>query len=230
MAYALVWCNGQFAGGWPYGYSSWRLDLTPYLKPGGENIIAIRLENPRESSRWYPGGGIYRNVWLLQTAPVAVAQWGVFVTTPVISHDSATVDVNVTLDNQTAAAATAQVAVRLFAADATGQPVGDPVAAGPVADVKLAAGRQANVASTLAVDAPKIWSLKERNRYVAETTVTQDGAVVDRDETPFGIRTAVFTTAGFLLNGERVPLNGVCDHHDLGALGTAINTRAGAAA
>jgi beta-galactosidase len=88
MAYAMVWCNGQFVGGWPYGYSSWRVDLTPYVKPGADNVVAIRLDNPRESSRWYPGGGIYRNVWLVKTAPVHVAPWGVFVTTPVVARES----------------------------------------------------------------------------------------------------------------------------------------------
>ena len=76
MSYATVWLNGQFVGGWPYGYSSWRLDLTPYLKPGAENVLAIRLDNPPTSSRWYPGGGIYRNVWLVKTAPVHVAPLG----------------------------------------------------------------------------------------------------------------------------------------------------------
>ncbi|MDI1319542.1 MAG: glycoside hydrolase family 2 TIM barrel-domain containing protein, partial [bacterium] len=214
-------------GGWPYGYSSWRADLTPYLKPGEDNVIAIRLDNPRESSRWYPGGGIYRNVWLLQASPVAIAQWGVFVTTPQVSPDSATVDVNVTLDNKTIAAADATVAVRLFAADAEGRPTGEPVATSAAQRVRLEPGRQGNVAHTVKVAAPKLWSLKERNRYVAETTVLQSGIEIDRVTAPFGIRTIAFTVnRGFLLNGERVPLNGVCDHHDLGALGAAINFRA----
>jgi beta-galactosidase len=227
MAYAMVWCNGQFVGGWPYGYSSWRVDLTSFLKPGADNLIAIRLDNPRESSRWYPGGGIYRNVWLLKTAPVAVAQWGVFVTTPVVSRESATVDVAVTLDNLTVAAVDVNVAVRLFAADASGQATGEPVGSSAAQPVKLQPGRQAQVSHTLVLVSPKLWSLKERNRYVAETTVTQGDRVIDRTATPFGIRTIACTANdGFLLNGERVPLNGVCDHHDLGALGSAVNTRA----
>lgn len=227
MAYALVWCNGRFVGGWPYGYSSWRVDLTPYLKPGADNVLAIRLDNPRESSRWYPGGGIYRNVWLLQTAPVAIAQWGVFVTTPVVAKDSATVDVAITLDNLTAAVADVTVAVKLFAADAEGRPVAEPVATAAARPLRLQPGRVASLSHTLAVAAPKLWNLKVRNRYVAETTVLQDGKVIDSVTTPFGIRTIAHTANdGFLLNGERVPLNGVCNHHDLGALGSAINVRA----
>jgi beta-galactosidase len=227
MSYALVWCNGQFVGGWPYGYSSWRVDLTPYPRPGTDNTLAIRLDNPRESSRWYPGGGMYRNVWLLKTAPVAVAQWGVYVTTPVVSRESATVDIGVTLDNSTAAAADARVAVRVFAADAEGHATGEPVAVGAPQPVRISAGRSVHASHTLDVAAPKLWSLKERNRYVAETIVTQGEREVDCVFTPFGIRTVAHTASdGLLLNGERVPLNGVCNHHDLGALGTAVNFRA----
>jgi beta-galactosidase len=81
MAYANVWLNGQYVGGWPFGYASWRVDLTPHIKFGAENVLAIRLDNPPESSRWYPGGGIYRNVWLVKASPVHVAHWGTHVTT-----------------------------------------------------------------------------------------------------------------------------------------------------
>ena len=78
MSYATVWLNGRFVGGWPYGYASFRLDLTPFVEYGAENVLAVRLDNPPDSSRWYPGGGIYRNVWLVKTAPVHVAHWGTF--------------------------------------------------------------------------------------------------------------------------------------------------------
>jgi beta-galactosidase len=233
MSYAMVWLNGRFAGGWPYGYTSWRADLTPFIKPGEKNTLVIRLDNPRESSRWYPGSGIYRNVWLVKTAPVHVAQWGVFVTTPVITADSATVDVAVTLDNKSAVRASLQVAVRLYAADAEGRPVGEPVATGAPRAVRLLPGRQAAASLTLAVASPRLWSLRERHRYVAETIVTAaDGenapaAVIDRVETPFGIRKINTDPArGFFLNGGHIPIRGVCLHHDLGALGAAVNLRA----
>jgi len=227
MAYALVWCNGQFVGGWPYGYSSWRVDLTPYLKVGGDNVLAIRLDNPKDSSRWYPGGGIYRNVWLVKTAPVHVAQWGVFVTTPAVTPAAATVDVKVTLDNQTAAPANTRVSARLYELGPDGQKSGEPVATAAPIGLQIAAGRQSFSSLSLTVANPKRWSLKRPQRYVAVTTVEQGGNVVDETETPFGIRTIAFVAdQGFFLNGERVPINGVCDHHDLGALGSAINTRA----
>lgn len=227
MAYAMVWCNGQFVGGWPYGYSTWRVDLTPFLKTGADNVVAIRLDNPRESSRWYPGGGLYRNVWLVKTNPVAVAPWGVFVTTPVVTRDTATVDVDITLENKTAARAEVAVNVRLFAADAQGRPTGPALATGTAQTARVEPGRPASLAHTFVLNAPRLWSLRERHRYVAETSVTQGGTVLDRVETPFGIRSIAHTANdGFLLNGERVPLNGVCNHHDLGALGSAINVRA----
>jgi len=114
MSYATVWCNGKFVGGWPYGYTSWQVDLTPFLEPGAKNVLAIRLDNPPESSRWYPGGGIYRNVWLVTTAPVHIAHWGTSITTPQISVSAATVKIDVKLDNATTAAAKAQVLTQIY--------------------------------------------------------------------------------------------------------------------
>ena len=227
MAYAAVWLNGQFVGGWPYGYASWRVDLTPYLKPGADNVLAIRLDNPPTSSRWYPGGGIYRNVWLVKTTPVHVAQWGTFVTTPIVSPESATVDVKVTVQNDSAATPTVQVSTAIFALDASGAKTGAALASSASSSTRLIANRDALVAQTLALPQPKLWSVKSPSRYVAVTTVTQDGNVADVYETPFGVRTIAFTADnGFLLNGERVMIQGVCDHHDLGALGSALNVRA----
>lgn len=227
MSYALVWCNGEFVGGWPYGYTSWRVDLTRFLKPGAENTIAVRLDNPRESSRWYPGAGLYRNVWLSKTGDVSVARWGVAVTTPRVSAESALVHVAVTLDNLTSESAEVQATVRLFVADAEGRAVGEPVAESSAQVARLPAGRQANVAHALTIASPKRWSLRERHRYVAETRVVRAGKVIDVVHTPFGIRSIeISTDRGFLLNGEPLPLYGVCNHHDLGALGAAINVRA----
>jgi beta-galactosidase len=99
MSYALVWLNGNLVGGWPYGYASWRVDLTPYFVPGGENQLAIRLDNPPSSSRWYPGGGIYRNVWLIKASPVHVAHWGTFITTLNVSEVSANINLAFSIDN-----------------------------------------------------------------------------------------------------------------------------------
>jgi beta-galactosidase len=227
MSHAAVWVNGHYVGGWPYGYASWRVDLTPYAKPGSDNVVAIRLDNPPKSSRWYPGGGIYRNVWLVKTAPVHVAQYGTFVTTPQVSKDAAMVSVQTTVESD-GQAAQVQVATEIYALDANGKRGAAPVASKTAsAPAKVVADRQAQLTQTLTVPKPRLWSIASPQRYVAVTTVTENGQVKDVVETPFGIRTAVFDPArGFILNGQRVPLNGVCMHHDLGALGTAINVRA----
>ncbi|HYL99616.1 MAG TPA: hypothetical protein VEZ90_11735 [Blastocatellia bacterium] len=114
MSYSEVWLNRHFVGGWPYGYASFRLNLTPYAKPGAQNVLAIRLDSPPDSSRWYPGGGLYRNVWLVETAPVHVAQWGTYITTPEVSGKAATVSLKVALDDDSMQDASVSVGTQLF--------------------------------------------------------------------------------------------------------------------
>ena len=226
MAYASVWVNGQCAGGWPYGYASWRVDLTPYVKFSADNVIAIRLDNPGKSSRWYPGAGIYRNVWLVKTAPVHLAQWGTAISTPEFNRSSATVNIKATLDNLATSNTEVTLQHEIFALNANGAR-DRSVARTQPAVVNLAANRSATSESQASFRSPKLWSIQEPNRYVAVTTVEQGGAVVDTYETPFGIRKLEFTAdQGFSLNGKHIKLNGVCQHHDLGALGAAINVRA----
>jgi len=232
MAYSMVWINGHCVGGWPYGYASWRVNLTPFVKFGGPNTLAIRLDNPKDSSRWYPGGGIYRNVWLTKTAPVHVGQWGTYITTPQVSKEAATISLRTSVDNNSATEAEVKVATEIFELKADGAKakkilyIPAPGAAPEVGGIKIAAGATADAWQTLMILKPKLWGVEHPNRYVAVTTITQGGKVSDVYETPFGIRTIQFTVDnGFLLNGERVRLNGVCDHADLGALGSAINTR-----
>lgn len=231
MSHAAVWINGHYVGGWPYGFASWRVDLTPYAQPGAPNVVAIRLDNPPDSSRWYPGGGIYRNVWLVKTAPLHVAQYGTYVTTPQVTPDAATVNVQATLQNDSANGSTAagtQVTTEIYALDAAGRRSGAALARHDAsAPAKLGAGRQAEISQTLTLAQPRLWSVTSPQRYVAVTTVSADGRVVDQVETPFGIRTiALDPERGLLLNGRRVTIQGVCMHSDLGALGTAINVRA----
>ncbi|HEV2764877.1 MAG TPA: beta-galactosidase GalB [Pyrinomonadaceae bacterium] len=227
MSYASVWLNGRFVGGWPYGYASFRLDLTPYVEFGAENVLAVRLDNPPESSRWYPGGGIYRNVWLVKTAPVHVAQWGTYVTTPEVNESSATVNVRVALDNDSNAPASVVVKTSLFELDGGGRRSARAVASSAASALNLDANSRGTSEASLRVNRPRLWSPQSPNLYAAVTTVELRGKVVDSYETVFGVRSIKFDAArGFLLNGEPVELKGVCNHHDLGALGAAVNTRA----
>lgn len=225
MSYASVWLNGKLVGGWPYGYASWQLDLTPFVKVGSENVLAIRLDNPKDSSRWYPGGGIYRNVWLTKTAPVHIGQWGVRVTTPEVSKKSATVRVQVTADNSSDAKAAITVKTLIYASKNGKQ--SDLVATLDTGVVPIDSNSsEANTEQAIILN-PKLWDIKTPNLYFAVTTLEQAGKIIDHLETPFGIRTIEFTaTNGFLLNGQRVRIQGVCNHHDLGALGAAFNLRA----
>jgi beta-galactosidase len=226
MSYANVWCNGRYVGGWGYGYASFRLDLTPYIEFGGRNVLAIRLENPSDSSRWYPGGGLYRNIWLVKTEPVHVGQWGVYVTTPKVAAEAATVRLQVTVDNDSAADARVTVSAQIFALDADDRRTGPAVAATAAAPLALAAGKSGSVALEAAVARPALWSPRSPARYVAAITVEQDGRTVDALDTPFGIRSLAYDPVkGLLINGEAVRMQGVCDHSDLGALGSAVNVR-----
>jgi beta-galactosidase len=225
MSHAEVWVNGQRAGGWPYGYASFRVDLTPLLR-AGENLLAIRLDNPAASSRWYPGGGIFRNVWLLETAALAVAPDGTFITTPEVTAHAATVQAAITLGNHAATPARAVLRMALHPL-APGGAQGPAVATSAPTAVEVAAGGTATATLALKVARPQLWSPASPRLYLAVTTVEQDGRLVDRHETIFGIRTVRFDPdRGLLLNGTRLPIQGVCLHHDLGALGAAFNVRA----
>jgi beta-galactosidase len=230
MSYATVWLNGQIVGGWPYGYASWRVDLTPYVAPGEANRLAIRLDNPPSSSRWYPGGGIYRNVWLTKTHSIHVAHWGTALRARDVSSAAATVDLQVTIDNDSDRSEAVSVGVRVYALDAAGRRTGDALASRDGIGASVAARSRAAVDASVTLARPRLWGPPPTQRphlYVAITTVSQGGRPIDSVETTFGVRDIRFDPKqGVLVNGERVYIKGVNQHHDLGALGAAFNTRA----
>ena len=227
MSHSLVWLNGHFVGGWPYGYTSYQLELTPYLNTSGDNVVAVRLDNPNNSSRWYPGGGIYRHVWLVKTGPVHVANNGTYLTTPTITPDSASIDLKVSVDNEATSSASVAIATEVHELSTDDSKSANVVAQAAPVSATIPAGTRQISDLALTVPKPKLWDVASPNRYVAVTTLTQGGRVVDRYETPFGIRTIKFDPEnGFFLNGKHVEINGTCNHADLGALGTAINKRA----
>lgn len=226
MAYAQVWLNGHYLGTWPYGYSSFRMELTPYLKFGQENVLAVRLDTEKWDSRWYPGAGIYRHVWLVKTDPVHVGHWGTSITTPSVDDNLAKVRLAVTVDNQDKINTSARIHTDIFELNAAGQ-AGALVASLGDTTVQIPAGDSATVAVRGEILHPKRWSPESPNRYVARTSIWTGGRAVDHYSTIFGVRTLEFTAHnGFLLNGRRVDIHGTCNHHDLGALGAAINTSA----
>jgi beta-galactosidase len=237
MSYSTVWVNGRVVGGWPYGYTSFRLDITPYVEAGAENVIAVRLDNPvprgtnwdQGSARWYPGAGIYRDVWLVTADPVHVAHWGTFVRTPDVSDASASIELDVTVDNASDRDVTASVLTEIFEVDALGARVGDPVATIAAVDVTIPPGGSATAETVGTIATPRRWGpppTQEPNLYDAMTTVTVGGEVVDVYPTRFGVRTIELSPdQGLFVNGERIKIEGVCNHHDLGALGAVASPR-----
>ncbi len=218
---STVYLNGTQVGARPYGFSSFECDLTASAKAGASNVLAVRVNNQQPSSRWYSGSGIYRHTWLKTVNPVRVAYTGVFVTTPQVSTSSATVNIAVTVQND--ATTDQSVTVASSVRDASGTEVGT----GSSAATTVTAGKTANVTHTATVANPKLWSPSSPTLYSVVTTVSVGGSVVDTYTTPFGIRTFAFdANKGFSLNGQSLKLNGTCNHHDLGALGAAVNNRA----
>lgn len=230
MSQTQVWLNGKYVGEWPYGYTSFRLDLTPYVQFGKSNVLAARIDNPAASSRWYPGGGIYRNVWLVKTAPVHLAHWGVCITTPTIGDAAAVVRARVAVENDDGGESLAPVTVQtqIYDIGPGGREKPRLVAIGsPALLPGMGAKKTGSVLTEMHVPDPRRWDVSAPYLYLARTSVKVGEAVVDTQDTIFGIRTAAFDAQqGFKLNGRRIPLNGVCNHHDLGPLGSAVNARA----
>ncbi|MDH7604111.1 MAG: beta-galactosidase GalB [Melioribacter sp.] len=230
MSYAMVWVNGHLAGGWPYGYASWYLDITPYINYGDENIIAIRLDNPPNSSRWYPGGGIYRNVWLSKTNPIHVNNWGTYITTSNVSLSSAIVHLKVVIKNDSDNNVTVSTVTKIFALNEKGEKVGKAVACSKPVKLEITEGKTAEISDSVLIKNPKLWGpppAQKPNLYVAVTELYVDSKLVDYYETKFGIRSIEFNPdKGIFINGKKVKINGVNLHHDLGALGAAFNMRA----
>ena len=224
MSYASVWCNGQYVGGWPYGYASFRLDLTPYIKAGQKNVLAIRLDNPDDTSRWYPGSGIYRNVWLVKTSPVHVEQWGTFVRNQQVDSEIAVMEMGVNIENHAGKDVQVKLQTSVYLQGKDGRPVGEEVTQSIIKDIAIKKDSWSSARFQFKVDKPKLWDIDTPNCYVAVSRVFMDGKEMDSYETPFGIRTIEFThDQGFMLNGQKVAIKGVCMHHDLGALGAAFN-------
>lgn len=219
MAQPKVFVNGKLAGEWKYGYSSFRIDISSYIKPGAKNTVAVRVENVPNSTRWYPGGGLYRHVWIVESPQIHIAEWGVYVTTPKATASGATVATETTVDNTTSASATLRVKQEVSD--------GPKVIATAEANVAVEAGASGTAKSSLEVASPKLWDLKTPFLYSLRTSVYDGEKLIDSHITPFGIRDIHWDAKeGFMLNGKKVVINGVCQHHDLGPLGAAVHTRA----
>ena len=217
---STVWVNGHLLGERPYGFVPFTYDLTSYLNYGHDNTVAVRVDNSKQPNcRWYTGSGIYRHTWLISTQPVHVAECGTFVRTPRVDAHAATVEIETRVANDQRSTAHAIVTTTLL--DAAGVKVGETSR-----QTTLPGGRTGAVDQRISVADPHLWSTDDPYLYTARTTVQVEKAVVDSYDTPFGIRSAVFDAKqGFLLNGVRTKMLGVCVHPDLGCLGAAVVER-----
>lgn len=219
---AEVFINGHSLGVRPFGYISFRHDLTPYIRRDKENVIAVRVDNAEQpNSRWYSGCGIYRNTWLTITHPVHVDLWGTYVTTPSVTNDAAAVSVVTTLKNDSSSRVNANVQTLLC------DDKGNIVARASTTTTEIEQGDTTQVRQLFSVTAPRLWTLEDPYLYNVRTEIRIGEQLVDTYDTPLGIRSFAFQAdRGFVLNGQPVKIKGVCQHHDLGCLGAAVNTRA----
>ena len=212
-----VWINGHLLGHRPYGYISFRYDITPFLNPG-KNIVAVRADNSKlPSARWYTGSGIYRHVWLNVINPVHVDHWGTFVSTPEVSADKALVNINTIIVNDSKKARKLQIEQRVLSH--TGQLIAQNNSQAEIKDASTI-----EVQQILSLINPLLWSPDYPNLYDVETTIKEGSQVLDQYNTPLGIRKMEFSANwGFRLNGESLIFKGTCNHDDGGgAVGAAV--------
>ncbi|MCC8198976.1 MAG: DUF4982 domain-containing protein [Tannerellaceae bacterium] len=216
-----VWINGHLLGFRPNGYVSFRYELTPYLHYGNqENVLVVQADNSEQpNSRWYSGSGIYRNVWLVKTDPVHVDHWGTYITTPEITRNRAVVHIETMIKNS---GSTREIEIATSILDQAGRIVTQLKGSKEIRNLTAE-----KISQSLAISNPQLWDLRNPYLYTAVTELKANGEVLDRYETPFGIRWFHWDVeTGFHLNGQPTKILGVCLHHDLGCLGAAINTRA----
>jgi beta-galactosidase len=211
-----VWLNGHLLGKRPNGYISFVYDLTPYLQKGN-NIIAVRVDNSNQpNSRWYSGSGIYRHVWLNITNDVHIAQWGTYITTPNISVESATVSIKTKVNNNGSNILDATLTSTIT--DESGKQVVEKTI-----PVSLAAKSSNDVIQQMEVKSPVLWSVDAPHLYTMHSIVKAGNKILDEFDSPFGIRKIEYSNVnGFMLNGKRLKMNGVCLHHDGGCVGAAV--------
>ena len=217
-----VWVNGQYLGKRPYGYSSFRYNLTPLIHTGKEpNVIAVKVDNSKQpNSRWYSGSGIYRNVWLIKTGKIYVDHWGTKIITPEVSEKTARIIIKTMVKNSMISSVKGMLETTI--SDEKGTSV-----LKQVTEFNTEGNKNVTVEQSFSLDKPELWTLEKPALYTAISTIVVDKNTTDEYKTPFGIRSFVFDRdKGFILNGKKTKILGVCDHHDLGCLGSAINTRA----
>ena len=212
MSHAKVYINGKKVGFWPYGYNSFWFDITSYLQAGGKNTIAVRLENLPESSRWYPGAGLYRNVRIIVTDKAHIPVWGTYITTPQVNEQFARVRVETKVDVPNAGS-DYELRTTLLRPDGT-----ELVKESALSLQEAISYHDSVVVQEFIVKNPQLWSVETPTLYTAVSQLYgKNGELKDEYTTKFGIRSIeIIPDKGFFLNGKKTVFKGVCNHHDLG--------------
>jgi beta-galactosidase len=227
MSNAKIWINGKFAGEWPYGYTSFRIDLTPFIIIGKENVVAVRLDTKNWDSRWYPGAGIYRNIWLVKKSQVHVAYNGLYCTTPEINREHGLISVEAEIENHRPEPSSVSVKASVYKLGSDLKKSDKPVAESGIISSFIGGNNVHRFRLDLDINNPMLWDISDPQLYRVILTVNSGKETADICQADIGFRTLEFTPRnGFKLNGRRVEIKGVCNHHDLGALGAAFNTSA----
>ena len=215
-----VWINGHSLGTRPYGFIPFTYDVTPHLRFDGDNVVAVRVDNSHQTNcRWYSGSGIHRHTWLVRTHPIHIGCWGTFVSCPEVSADRARVRVETRVTNGASHGAACTLATTLL--DASGAAV-----ANLETQHTIDSGDEFLFTQELTVTSPSLWSVETPHLYTVRNVLREGDRIVDRCDTPMGIRSAVFdVNRGFLLNGEPVKIKGVCLHPEAGCVGAAVPER-----
>jgi beta-galactosidase len=216
----VIWVNGDSVGSHPYGYTSFWFDITDKVKPGKNNVISVKVRNEGANSRWYSGSGIYRHVWLKVLNPVNIAQWGVSITTPVVTTDSAGINIKSKVNNQSDKPLQVRLITRIMNSKSEEIDISE--------SIKLIEKNYFfEFAQDLIILKPELWSTETPDLYTAVSEVYLEDKLLDRTETKFGIRSIRFDSQnGFQLNGKTLKLRGGCFHHDNGPLGSKSYDRA----
>ncbi|WP_340112770.1 glycoside hydrolase family 2 TIM barrel-domain containing protein [Maribellus mangrovi] len=216
-----VFINERSLGVYPYGYSSFYYDLTPHLKIGEENTIAVRVDNSQQKNcRWYSGSGIYRHVSLIITDPVHIDQWGVAITTPEITDKTATVEIKTMVKNETSTIQEVTLSAEISNSD-------KQKAGSDEVKLELLPNSQQKIIQNVTVENPALWTPETPHLYHVGVSIKKGEQIIDKTDHAFGIRSIEFSSEkGFQLNGQEVILNGGCVHHDNGCLGAAAFDRA----
>ena len=213
-----VWINGHFLGNHPYGYTPFYYDLTPYINPGKDNVLAVKVRNEGKNSRWYSGSGIYRHVWLKTSGALHIKQWGVYITTPEITQERSKINIQTDIENPELLKE-AYLEIKIISPEGI-----------EIKNLKEQISlnkHSVNVSKTIIIEKPMLWSVETPNLYKAFINTYSNGHITDSQIQTFGIRSIkVNAQSGLTLNGKKILLKGGCIHHDNGPLGSATFNRA----